>query len=79
MTLEIVNSKRDKSIQKNQDPDLHRILKLIKNNRCRSLTDDDVKEIYDDIEEEVILSTSVYELSEELRDKTIGRFEHDGR
>jgi hypothetical protein len=35
---------------------------LIKNNRCRQLTDKNLDEIYTDIEEEVLLANSVYDL-----------------
>ena len=37
---------------------------LIKNNRCRKLTEESLDKIYDDIEEEVLLSNTVYELKD---------------
>jgi hypothetical protein len=43
---------------------VHKIMDLIKNNRCRQLTDKNLDEIYTDIEEEVLLANSVYDLGD---------------
>ena len=44
--------------------DVQKLISLIKNNRCRKLTEKNLDEIYDDIEEEVLLANSVYELKD---------------
>ena len=41
---------------------VHKLMDLIRNNRCRQLTDKNLDEIYTDIEEEVLLANSVYDL-----------------
>ena len=41
-----------------------KLIDLIKNNRCRKLTEENLDKIYDDIEEEVLLSNTVYELKD---------------
>ena len=41
---------------------VHKLMDLIRNNRCRQLTDKNLDEIYTDIEEEVLLENSVYDL-----------------
>ena len=43
---------------------VQKLINLIKNNRCRQLTEENLDEIYDDIEEEVLLANSVYELKD---------------
>ena len=43
------------------DSKMRRIMSLILNNRCRSLTQDDVEQTYRDIEEEVIFSGPVFD------------------
>lgn len=43
---------------------VQRLISLIKNNRCRQLTDKNLDDIYDDIEEEVLLASAVYELKD---------------
>jgi transcriptional regulator NrdR family protein len=42
--------------------DVQKLMSLIKNNRCRQLSDKNLDEIYTDIEEEVLLANSVYDL-----------------
>ena len=44
--------------------DVQKLISLIKNNRCRKLTEKNLEDIYDDIEEEVLLANSVYELKD---------------
>tara|TARA_Y100001949_G_scaffold19848_1_gene14149 strand:+ start:729 stop:974 length:246 start_codon:yes stop_codon:yes gene_type:complete len=41
---------------------IHKLMGLIRNNRCRQLSEENLEEIYDDIEEEVLLANSVYDL-----------------
>jgi len=41
------------------------LIKLIKKNRCRKLSDDDIDKIYGDMEEEIMLSTVVYDMQKE--------------
>ncbi len=41
------------------------LIKLIKKNRCRKLSDDDIDKIYSDMEEEIMLSTVVYDMQKE--------------
>ena len=41
------------------------LLNLIKKNRCRKLKSDDFKQVLDDMEEEIILSSVVYDMKEE--------------
>ncbi len=41
------------------------LLNLIKKNRCRKLKKDDFKQVLDDMEEEIILSSVVYDMKEE--------------
>jgi hypothetical protein len=43
---------------------VQKLIDLIKNNRCRKLTEESLDKIYDDIEEEVLLSNTVYELKD---------------
>mgnify|MGYP003149822763 CR=1 FL=1 len=43
---------------------VQKLISLIKNNRCRQLTEESLSEIYDDIEEEVLLANAVYELKD---------------
>ena len=43
---------------------VHKMIDLIRNNRCRKLNDELVDSIYTDIEEEVLLANSVYELKD---------------
>ena len=43
---------------------VQRLISLIKNNRCRKLSEENLDEIYNDIEEEVMLANSVYELKD---------------
>lgn len=38
------------------------LIKLIKKNRCRKLSDDDIDKIYSDLEEEIMLSSVVYDM-----------------
>ena len=58
MTLEIMHEKRTRR----SAVDLQKFLELIKDNRCRKLTRDDLDDIYNDIEEEVLLSSEEYDL-----------------
>ena len=44
--------------------DVHKLISLIRNNRCRQLKDDQINNIYDDVEEEVLLASTVYELKD---------------
>ena len=44
--------------------DVHKLISLIRNNRCRQLKDDQINNIYDDVEEEVMLASTVYELKD---------------
>ena len=43
---------------------VHRLMGLIKNNRCRQLTEENLDEIYTDIEEEVMLANSDYDMKD---------------
>ena len=43
------------------DNKMHRLFSLILQNRCRSLTDDDIEQAYRDIEEEVVFSGPVFD------------------
>ena len=70
MTLEIMHEKRTRR----SAVDLQKFLELIKDNRCRKLTRDDLDDIYNDIEEEVLLSSAVYDLHMEKKDRGMGRF-----
>ena len=44
--------------------DIHKMLSLIKNNRCRRLSDKHIESIYDDVEEEVMAANAVYTLGD---------------
>jgi len=70
MTMDVCR-KRDKS---GKILDVKRLLEMIRNNRCRKLSDDNIGEIYNDLEEEVLLSTSVYDMAEETKKNSLGRF-----
>ena len=41
---------------------IQKLMALIRNNRCRQLKDEQIDEIYTDVEEEVLLANSVYDL-----------------
>ena len=41
---------------------IQKLMALIRNNRCRQLKDEQIDEIYVDVEEEVLLANSVYDL-----------------
>ena len=43
---------------------VRKLISLIRNNRCRQLDDGQVDEIYNDVEEEVLLANAVYELKD---------------
>ena len=43
---------------------VHGMISLIRNNRCRKLNDEDVDSIYTDIQEEVLLASSVYDMKD---------------
>ena len=43
------------------DSKMRRIMSLILKNRCRNLIDDDVEQLYRDIEEEVVFSGPVFD------------------
>ena len=43
---------------------VHEMISLIRNNRCRKLNDEDVDSIYTDIQEEVLLASSVYDMKD---------------
>ena len=43
---------------------IQKLMALIRNNRCRQLKDDQINNIYDDVEEEVLLASTVYELKD---------------
>ena len=43
------------------DSKMRRIMSLILKNRCRNLTEDDVEQVYRDIEEEVVFSGPVFD------------------
>ena len=43
------------------DSKMRRIMSLILKNRCRHLTEDDVEQVYRDIEEEVVFSGPVFD------------------
>ena len=43
------------------DSKMRRIMSLILKNRCRNLTEDDVEQVYHDIEEEVVFSGPVFD------------------
>lgn len=61
MTLQLMR-KHKTNMTKNEMMDL---ISLIKKNRCRKLSDYDINNIYDDIEEEIILSGVVYDMKKE--------------
>ena len=44
--------------------DVHKLISLIRNNRCRQLKDEQIDKIYDDVEEEVLLANAVYEMKD---------------
>ena len=44
--------------------DVHKMISLIKNNRCRKLTEKHIDSIYNDVEEEVMAANSVYTLGD---------------
>ena len=72
MTLDIMNEKHDR---RGRSKSLQRFLETIKKNRCRRLDSDDLDLIYKDIEEEVLLSTAVYDLHMEQHEKKgLGKF-----
>ena len=57
MTMQIMSK------EFNSNPiDVHKLISLIRNNRCRKLKDDQIDDIYTDVEEEVLLANAVYEL-----------------
>ena len=43
---------------------IQKLMALIRNNRCRQLKDEQIDEIYTDVEEEVLLANSVYDLKD---------------
>ena len=43
------------------DSQMRRMMSLILKNRCRNLTEDDVEQVYRDIEEEVVFSGPVFD------------------
>ena len=43
------------------DSKMRRIMSLILKNRCRNLTEDDVEQVYRDIEEEIMFSGPVFD------------------
>ena len=43
------------------DSQMRRVMSLILKNRCRNLTEDDVEQVYRDIEEEVVFSGPVFD------------------
>ena len=43
------------------DSQMRRVMSLILKNRCRNLTEDDVEQVYHDIEEEVVFSGPVFD------------------
>ena len=45
------------------DSKMRRIMSLILKNRCRNLTEDDVEQVYRDIEEEVVFSGPVFDMT----------------
>jgi hypothetical protein len=69
MTLEIMHRKKHGT-----NVDLLKMLESIKKNRCRKLTFDDIDIIYNDIEEEVLLSSAVYDLEMEKSGNGLGKF-----
>ena len=72
MTLEVMGGRSPRRGRKAQ---LEGFLELIKDNRCRKLTSNDVDVIYKDIEEEVLLSSAVYDLHMERgQKKGLGKF-----
>ena len=75
MTLEIMHEKRTRR----SAVDLQKFLELIKDNRCRKLTRDDLDDIYNDIEEEVMLASAVYDLHIEKKEKERGLGKFFGR
>ena len=43
---------------------IHKMMALIRNNRCRKLSTKHIDSIYDDVEEEVMAANSVYNLGD---------------
>ena len=50
------------------DNKMKRIMSLILENRCRKLTKDDVEKIYQDIEEETLLSAPVFDMAKKSKE-----------
>jgi len=69
MTMDVANKKKGGG-----GVDVKRLLGMIRANRCRKLTDEDIDSLYNDLEEEVLLSTSVYDMAEERTNNSLGRF-----
>ena len=62
MTLEIMHRKESKSVTTMSQKKTFDLISLFLKNRCRKLTRVDVDKIYDDIEEEVLLSGPVFDM-----------------
>ena len=69
MTLEFLNRKRSKSVTTMSQKKTFDLISLFLKNRCRKLTRDDVDKIYDDIEEEVLLSGPVFDMAKKPKEK----------
>ena len=69
MTLEIMHRKRSKSVTTMSEKKTFDLISLFLKNRCRKLPRDDVAKIYDDIEEEVLLSGHVFDMAKKPKEK----------
>tara|TARA_R110002020_G_scaffold121093_1_gene275470 strand:+ start:3999 stop:4250 length:252 start_codon:yes stop_codon:yes gene_type:complete len=63
-TLELMR-KHKSNLTKNGMVEL---IELIKKNRCRKLKNKDFIELFDEIEEEILLSSAVYEMSDQIKE-----------
>ena len=68
MTLEFLNRKRSKSVTTMSEKKTFDLISLFLKNRCRKLTRDDVDKIYDDIEEEALLSGPVFDMAKKPKE-----------
>lgn len=69
MTLSYMHGKRSKSVTTMSQKKTFDLISLFLKNRCRKLTRDDVDKIYDDIEEEVLLSGPVFDMAKKPKEK----------
>ena len=69
ITTEIMHRKRTKSVTTMSEKKTFDLISLFLKNRCRKLTRDDVNKIYDDIEEEVLLSGPIFDMAKKPKEK----------